>query len=448
MQTNPSPLKRLSLKNRLLFAAALWLITMLLAAGYFIPQVVHRYLVEEVQQQLERSFDEITANLTVNESGMLGLSHRLSDPRFYQPYSGLYWTAATTNQELRSRSLWDQPLTHAEKGITHIVKGARDEPLITLNRSIYLADYPYPIQIVVGEDESPVTNTLQQINQQLWLILGLLFIGILILIAVQVSWSLWPLAKMHRELQALRSGEQSSLDGLYPKEVTPLIHDLNALLFHYQELLKRARHHAGNLSHSLKTPLSVLNNQANQLPQEQRELLQKPIAQIQQQIDYHLSRARMAGAANILAVKTSPSARIDAIAQAFDKVYFQRELTLVNELDSDLMLAVDPNDFDEMMGNLLENSYKWAHSLIRVYSQAPSSSLINICLEDDGPGIDRSQLDSVLKRGIRLDETQPGTGLGLSIANDIAHSYQGQLTLEEGALGGLKATLTLRKAIN
>ena len=148
----------------------------------------------------------------------------------------------------------------------------------------------------------------------------LLFVGVLMLIGIQVSWSLLPLSKMQRELVMLRKGEQQGLSDNYPKEVSPLVSDLNALLFHYQELLERARNHAGNLSHALKTPLSVMKNEIEMLPDNEKKLLQQPIQQIQSQIDYHLGRARMAGAMNILSVKSSPCERVEAISMAFDKV--------------------------------------------------------------------------------------------------------------------------------
>ncbi|MCG6232862.1 ATP-binding protein, partial [Vibrio furnissii] len=168
-------------------------------------------------------------------------------------------------------------------------------------------------------------------------------------------------------------------------------------------------------------------------------------AEWRNQIDYHLGRARMAGSANILAVKTCPGERVDRIAMAFDKVYAEREIVLVNELDSDVEVAVDTTDFDEMAGNLLENSYKWAHSLIRVHSRVVDKKWVEICIEDDGPGIDDSKLHDAVKRGVRLDETQPGTGLGLNIVSEMAHSYQGALTLSRSKLGGLSAVLRLKQ---
>lgn len=445
MPNRESPFKRLSLKSRLLLAATLWLSAMILAAGYIIPNLIKEYLVSDVQNQLQLSMDEITANLGASDSGALNLNIRLSDPRFYQPYSGLYWTARVGDQELRSRSLWDRELTRNDHPLKPTYQGAKDEPLIVLTRTVYLPEFSNPVTILVGIDEAPIMTTFKQVVGQLWMILGLLFIGILALISAQISWSLWPLGKMQKELVSLRKGDQAGLSGAYPKEISPLVNDLNALLFHYQELLERARNHAGNLSHALKTPLSVIKNEVNVLPPDQRESLRRPIEQIQKQIDYHLGRARMAGSANILAVKTHPSERVDAITMAFDKVYTERGVMVVNELDSELEVAVDTTDFDEMIGNLLENSYKWANTLVRIHSRIVDKKWIEICVEDDGPGIDKADLTDAVKRGVRLDETQPGSGLGLNIVSEMAHSYQGKLTLARSTLGGLNAILTLKQ---
>ena len=436
--------KKLSLKSRLLLAAAFWLSAMILAAGVGIPKLVSDYLVQDTKDQLSLSMDEITANIEVDSEGKLIMPSRLSDPRFNQPYSGIYWTIKTKGDELRSRSLWDKRLTFEEDSlsINTKVKGANDEELIYVQKNIYLPEIKQPITITIGLDEDPLEKTLHQLTGQLWVILGLLFSGVLFLIGIQVSWSLRPLAKMQSELVMLRKGEQQALSQHYPQEIAPLVSDLNALLFHYQELLERARHHAGNLSHSLKTPLSVLKNELSYLTEEEKARLSIPIDQLQEHIDYHLGRARMAGAMNILSVATSPSERIDAISMAFDKVYAEREILLINELDTESKITVDKTDLDEMLGNLLENSYKWAHSMIRVHASIPVNNQISIIIEDDGCGIPKEKFEHVLKRGFRLDESTPGTGLGLHIVNEMAHSYRGSLALDKSPMGGLKATLT------
>lgn len=206
---------------------------------------------------------------------------------------------------------------------------------------------------------------------------------------------------------AVAYGEKTQLDQEYPKEIAPVVSDLNALVFHYQELLERARHHAGNLSHALKTPLSVLKNDISTKDSATQEQLRPPIDQIQNQIDYHLGRARMAGAKNILSVSANPSERVDAISMAFDKVYTERGISLINELDSSISVAVEKTDLDEMLGNLIENAYKWSSSIIRVHSllQKDSPETIDIMIEDDGIGIPEQKLGTVIKRGVRLDET-------------------------------------------
>ncbi|AEX21663.1 ATP-binding protein [Vibrio natriegens] len=437
------PLKRLSIKSRLVLAAVVWLTAMILAAGVTIPTQVYNYMVDDTRSQLSVFMDEIAAQLEIDKTGHLSLAAQLSDPRFNRPYSGLYWSASTKTHLERSRSLWDKRIEYKE--LDKDAYGARDEKLITLEKVLYLPDYNGPIHVVVGIDEAPIKNTLQTLIGQLWLILGLLFAGVLTVILVQIAWSLSPLTKLQKELAELKSGNKTSLEETYPKEISPLISDLNALLFHYQELLERARNHAGNLSHALKTPLSVLKNEVRTLDTTVQSRLDEPLNQIQSHIDYHLGRARMAGSMNILSVKANPAQRVDAISMAFDKVYVQRDITLVNELDSELNVAVEKSDLDEMLGNLLENSYKWANRMIRVHSTQDKEN-IRLIIEDDGPGIPQEQLERVTQRGFRLDEETPGSGLGLNIVSEMAHSYRGQLDLEASKMGGLKATLILQRS--
>lgn len=435
-------LKRLSLKSRLVLAAVVWLTAMVIAVGVTVPNQVFNYMVDDTKSQLTIYMDEISASLEADKSGNLSLTSGLSDPRFNRPYSGLYWSAQTDKELLRSRSLWDKKITADKKDKEYF--GARNEKLIYINTTLFYPDYDGPIEVIIGIDEQPIEDTVGSLMSQLWVILALLYFGVLAVIFLQVQWSLSPLTKMHKELSQLRSGDKTQLDLDYPKEVAPVVSDLNALVFHYQELLERARHHAGNLSHALKTPLSVLKNEVAALDQETQRYLQPPVDQIQSQIDYHLGRARMAGSKNILSVRANPSQRVDAISMAFDKVYAERGVTLINELDSDIGVAVDKTDLDEMVGNLLENAYKWSDSIIRVHSPTLNDEDIDIIIEDDGPGIPDDQIKQAIERGVRLDETTPGTGLGLNIVSEMAHSYRGKLTLSRSSMGGLKAVLTLK----
>lgn len=433
--------KHLSIRNRLFSAACLWVGGLILIAGLVIPNQVEKYLTEDAATHLQVSMDELVGNLAIDEKGQLILRNPLTERRFQEPLSGLYWYVNGIHQVLRSPSLVDKNITGDDSGDKDFLVGAKGERLIHIEKRLELTGISMPLTLIIGIDENPLEESLHSLIGQLWAILQLLFFGVLGLLFVLVQWSLRPLNGLQQELQALKEGKSETIEGQYPSEVSPLVNDLNALIFHYQELLQRARNHAGNLSHSIKTPLSVLNNQVNELPQHQQAELLTSIRQVQAQIDYHMSRARMAGSMNILSVKANPCPRVDAISVAFDKVYAQRGVVLVNELSEELQVAVEQSDLDEMLGNLIENGYKWAHSLIRVHAQQEGERL-SIMIEDDGAGIDEQQLSHIVKRGVRLDESTPGTGLGLNIVSELAHSYRGELSFENSSLGGVKAMLS------
>ncbi|MGF1726163.1 ATP-binding protein [Photobacterium nomapromontoriensis] len=434
-----------SLRSRLLLAAAVWLLGITISAGYIVPSFIKHYLVDQENQQLFLYLDELTAQTEVDHSGTLLPPKSLANPRFQQPYSGLYWTMSLNGTELRSRSLWDTQITgNSQTGFI----GPNHQSLLVVHRQFRLPETDHPVELTIAANQDVLLDTLQQLTHRLWFILAVMAVGVLMLIWLQVSWSLLPLKRLQIDLKQVREGNDSELTGAYPAEIRPVVDDLNALLFHYQELLERARNHAGNLSHALKTPIAVLYNEVDNLQPEEQARLTPSLQQLQQQINYHLGRARMAGAVNILSTRTAASTRVDAISMAMDKVYAYRHVILVNELASDLMIAVEKSDLDELIGNLIENGYKWAHSLIRVHHSECDTKFIRIIIEDDGPGIEDDAYQNVLKRGVRLDETTPGTGLGLNIVNELAHSYRGELFLSRSVLGGLKAELILPKPRN
>ncbi|GLO63941.1 sensor histidine kinase [Vibrio sp. MACH09] len=438
MWSNQSFLTKSSIRKRLFIAACIWLGSLILLAGIVIPSLVSNYLHVELQKQLQLAVDEISNGLVVDKNEKLVLSVNPTDLRYSKPYSGLYWIVYGNGQLLRSDSLVDTAID-TSKGLLY---GAKGEELDFLEQQVLLKGESTAYNIVVGIEEGPMEESIKNITSILWLILLLLFIGVLLFTVVQASWSLRPLSHLQTELKLVEGGKQQALHGNYPMEVQPLVSDLNAMLFHYTELLERARHHAGNLSHSLKTPLAILNNQIAELTDDDRDKLSDTIKQVQHHIDYHLSRTRVAGAMSILSAKSSPSKRVDAFAAAFDKLYSSRNVLLVNELAQEIEVAVDPNDLDEMLGNLIENAYKWSKSLIRVYS-VQEGERVTIFVEDDGVGIDKEQLEKITQRGFRLDESAPGSGLGLNIVAEIARSYRGKLCFEKSSIGGLKAILML-----
>ena len=181
MILNKQSLKKISLKSRLLLAAAFWLGAMILAAGIGIPKLVNDYLVDDVKQQLSLTMDELTANIETNDAGMLIMAERLSDPRYNQPYSGVYWRAESQGQVIRSRSLWDKDMDIKRTTIHTSIKGPDKEHLIYIEQLIYLPELSDPVTITIGIDEDPLESTLHDLTGQVWIILGLLFVGVLLL---------------------------------------------------------------------------------------------------------------------------------------------------------------------------------------------------------------------------------------------------------------------------
>lgn len=429
-----------SIKSRLLISSVLWLVPIVLLVAILIPKAINEHLHRNVKTQIELLLDVMEENLTVDSTGNLSFPHKMSDPRFRKPHGGLYWQISTPDTQLLSRSLWNQSIV--ETGSERI--GPNQDRLIYIERKVFVDGYPSPVILFIGRDSAPIEKTTKALMADVWLILLIFILCLVAIITVQTGWAIRPLVALQGELDKLKHGEVESLTGHFPSEVSPLVDSLNTLVFHYQDLLERAQNHAGNLSHAMKTPLSIFKNLVKRVPEQERPEWDKPLNDMEHYIDYHLNRARMAGSHNILSVSSCPAERVDAMELAFDKVYSERSIILVNELDSAIRVAVERQDLDEMLGNLIENAYKWATSVITVTSKYQGKDEVIIKIEDDGPGVPPDKMDEITQRGFRLDETTPGTGLGLNIVAEMAHSYRGSLSFETGSKGGLIAVLALK----
>ena len=263
-------------------------------------------------------------------------------------------------------------------------------------------------------------------------------------------WLVWssvrPLFGLRRRLAAVRHGEEQRVTGSYPSEVQPLVNDLNALLDHREQVVARAIARAGDLAHGLKTPLAVLSQEAERtLAAGQAEIggaISHQVERMRRQIDYHLAQARAAAAGASLGARSVLKVSLDGLARTLERLHAGRGLTITIDVPPELAVRVQREDLDEMLGNLLDNACKWARSVVRVRSSAEGGVAV-IEVEDDGPGIDPSMREAVLRRGVRADEAAPGSGLGLAIVRDLAELYGGSISLGTSSLGGLRADLRL-----
>jgi signal transduction histidine kinase len=261
-----------------------------------------------------------------------------------------------------------------------------------------------------------------------------------------VREGLRPFDTMRRRLSDVRAGKERQLLGSYPAEVQPLVDDLNALLDHRDQMVRRALAKAGDLAHGLKTPLAVLAREAELAGVNgHRDLaatMGQQVERMRRQIEYHLAHARAAASGATPGTRCSVVAAADALARTLLRLHAERGITVDVRVAPDHSVRGQREDLEEMLGNLLDNACQWARSRVIVESFHHDVLLV-VTVDDDGPGIEPSMRDAVLRRGVRADEAAPGSGLGLAIVRDLAELYGGSIALEQSPMGGLRARLQL-----
>ena len=426
---------------------SLGLISVLLVIGLLLAQSSLWLFDRSLRSYLQTTLQDETQTLlgaVVRGHNGLQLDERRLSAAFKRPYSGLYFRIDLGEQSWRSRSLWDRDLQPIE--VAGLQDALSDGPQ-GQQWLVYRADYQrygQPIVIHVARDYRPMLNSFNQVQK---VVLGLGITALALILLLQrliVSRALRPLEKTRRQLLQLQQGQRSQLDQQVPLELEPLVAQINHLLAHTEDTLKRSRNALGNLGHALKTPLAVLVSLASreelkQLPQ-LRESLNGQLQQIEQRIARELGRARLAGEA-------LPGAHFDC-ASELPELFSTLAMIHGNHLQLDwlaepgLRLPWDREDLLELLGNLLDNACKWADSQVQLQISKVSEGY-QLLIEDDGPGIDAALRDDVLSRGSRLDEQVAGHGLGLGIVRDIVDAWAGSLQLADSPLGGLRVTVSL-----
>jgi signal transduction histidine kinase len=358
------------------------------------------------------------------------------------------------------------------------MEGPVGQQLRVIARDIELPGSDVPFVFAVAGDRKELESEIARFDRLLVWSLSGLGLGLIIGIVVLVQVGLKPLRQVSAAIADIRSGRTNHLSGEFPAEIAPLAEGLNALVAHNQALLERARRHVGNLAHALKTPLTVLTNEAHRAEGLSRESLVKQLSIMRAQIDHYLSRARAAATSGLMTSRTQVLPVLADLQRTLARIYAERGLDIALEAGLRragaatgsagagasaaqagdwLAFKGEREDLEEMVGNLMDNACKWAKFHVRVTAAlepgagaggggAGAAPRLVLAVEDDGPGLSPEALEKVLKRGARLDESVPGSGLGLSIVRDLAELYGGALSLEKSALGGLRAALTLPAA--
>jgi signal transduction histidine kinase len=440
---------RRTLALRLIAASAIWIVGTLCAAGLLLLLLFRDHIERRFDAALADHLEELVAASEVGPDGGLQLSWQPYDPRFNRPRSGWYWQIEQGGAMVAgSESLWPERLpvgsaTPADP--MQELTGPAGDPLRAVVMPITLPGAPGGFVYTIAGPVIDIRRDVREFGAKLALTLAVLALGLIGAVAAQVYYGLRPLQRLRQALAAVRAGSTPRLPGTFPGEVEPLVHELNALLDHNAALLERARTQTGNLAHALKNPLTVIRSEAAAMAEPPGPVLREQADLMARQIEWHLARARAAGALGVLGARADVAEVARDLEFSLGRLYRERGLQIELRDLGGLVFQGDGQDLEEMLGNLMDNACKWARSRVRV-SGSRNGQQLRLAVEDDGPGIATSDREEVLLRGRRLDEATAGTGLGLAIVRDVAELYRGSLALSRSALGGLLATLDLPAA--
>jgi len=450
-------LRRRSIAVRLAVSAFLSSSAILLIAAWILTTLY--------RENTERAFDSrllvFTNNLAtdlVTPNDPESRTFSLGDPRFDLPLSGWYWQVGKPDAKPRdirtSRSLVGVPLPPAtdadgKVGVGQIRQGygkGQDGRLLRImERDVDLGEEGrYTVRVAGPADE--IVNDVDRFRNSLTITFGLLGLSLAITTLLKIRIGLAPLKKMRAALGAIRQGEADRITGTYPRDIAPLTGEVNLLIETNREILERARTQVGNLAHALKTPLSIIVNEvgSSDAPDDLALKIREQAAVMRDQVNYHLDRARAAALAGTLGTSTEIEPALAGLVRTFGKIYRDKDIAYEVHVPSGLRFRGERQDFEEMVGNLVDNASKWALGRVAIRAEVIARDgypHLVVAIEDDGPGLPPEARQAVLGRGRRLDESKPGSGLGLSIVADLAALYRGRFGLEQAALCGLRAVL-------
>ncbi|MCV3240033.1 ATP-binding protein [Mesorhizobium sp. ZC-5] len=451
-----------SLALRIIALSTIWAIITLIIITLIISTVYRQASERGFNSLLSAHLFNLISSVGVSDNGALTGSVDLGDLRFSEPDSGWYWSVEPVSGgltgQLRSLSMTEAlpSPTAAEAPFdfefqrSYRMDGIAGEELQVFESEFVLDAQNRVARFRVMGNRTELENEIGAFQGRLFTYLSIFGVGMVAINAIAIMLGLRPLGRVREALSKVREGTAKRLDGTFPAEIEPLANETNALIENNKRIVERSRTQVGNLAHSLKTPLAVLLNEARIIGGDKGRLIETQASAMQQQLEHYLQRARIAAQRDSVVYRTPLSPSLKRMVRVMEKLNPNTKVTLDLPAE-EILFAGEREDFEEIVGNLLENAMKWGRSGVLVSARAiegpdPGSGMFELAIEDDGPGIPADKARDALQRGKRLDETKPGTGLGLAIVSDLVNEYGGKLGLERSTLGGLKATVQLSTA--
>ena len=435
-----------SIRARLLLGAALVLLAFLTGAGLAVQRANAESVRAAYFGRLQSTIYLLLAAAELAAGGALVMPPGFAEPRLSLPGSGLYagiYNVSRGKQWQSASTLGQQPpfqrSLQAGQWRNETVKGISGSFLSVSYAVTWKAsEREAPLVLTVLEDRAAFDREVGAFTRTLWLWLGGAASLLLLAQLWLLRWGLAPLRQVASEIRRIEEGGQSRIEGRYPSEISGLTDNLNALIQQERVRQTRQRDALSFLAHSLKTPLAVLRSALAE-PDHLPATVAQQVSRMDDIVQHQLGRAIAGGAARF-APPLLVAPIVERIRDALAKVYAEKALDFSVECPLELAWRIDEGDLFEMLGNLLDNAAKWARNrvVVRVGREA---GCLCLRIEDDGPGF--SDTESVLRLHVRGDERVPGHGVGLAVVSDLVASYQGELRLARGAMGGARVDIVL-----
>ncbi|MBF0158603.1 MAG: sensor histidine kinase [Magnetococcales bacterium] len=442
-----------SLRTRLTAQQLLLLAVAFLALGLLVTQFIRILSEHYISDRLEQEIESLLTELSLDEQDRIQIDDRRVDAVFHHTFSGHYFQIVlregqTVVQQRHSLSLGTEGLAIPdlpEMEEEHLfITGPNQKPLMVLVKIMRIREYS--LTIAVAEDMTAFLRSFHEFQRYYLMTSGVVFLLLAVAQFAVIRRGFRTLLQPLTELQAIESGEKDRLTHKVPQEVQPLVVAINRMVERSERRLERSRNALGNLSHSLKIPVSALLQLGQQedlerLP-EIRALLLENVAVMQRLIEHELKRARLADPA-LPGRLFGLSREIPPLIRTLKSIYYHKSLVIDCRMPDDLACHGDREDMLELLGGLLDNACKWADSRV-VLRLERHQDQIRMVIEDDGPGCCEEVLQGLDKGVMRLDESNHGYGLGLIISREIVVEYSGQIHFGRSTeLGGFAVTVML-----
>ncbi len=435
----------MSLNQRIILSATLVLAIFISLTAAALDRAFVDSTESELRDRLTSQLYLLMAAAEVDAEGLLMPTDQL-DALFGLPSSGVY--AHVTNQQ--GDVLWESSSTLGTRSPSPVFldsgnkrfdkQQVDDVEFYTFAFGVNWEPESDALAMTfnIATDLTSFDNQIASYRATLWGWLIAMALLLLLSQAVILRWGLLPLRKVGEELNQIENGQQEKIQENYPQEIERLTDNINILLLHERDQKTRYRNALGDLAHSLKTPLAVLQSG---LDKDSGGPAKEQIARMNSIVEYHLQRAATAGSSGI-SQTVNVQTVLDRIVDSLHKVYRDKEIQVDMRITADVAFKGDEGDLMELLGNLLDNAFKWAHERIEVVAELRDTKLL-LWIMDDGPGIEPNRVNELLQRGVRADQATEGHGIGLSIVQNIVEAYKGELQIDKSALGGCEVRVVL-----